>query len=191
MKEITEKDGQKAFDLHQDILFLKKQMGVAFVTMGGILKKIRDDEHYLVLGYDTFVSYLENSELSFKRRTAYYYIEIYEWFIEKLNYQDERLAEIGYEKLVRLLPVVKKAHQNLEYPKLKDRVEQFVVDIKELRPVDFNKKYKDDNADKGYEKYLAPPEYYRCDECGKWVIVVPIEDCCKDFLKDFKRRIRK
>ena len=189
MNKITVKQGEEAFELHQGILTLKRQMGVAFITMGKLLKEIRDSEHYKTLSYDTFASYVENSELGFKRRTAYYYIEIYEWFIDRLGYANERLAEIGYDKLVRLLPVVKRAYKTLSYPKLKDRVESLVEDIKELRPVDFNKKYKDEQKNEDHEEYLAPPEYFRCQKCGKWKLVVPIEDCCTDFLSEIHERI--
>ena len=191
MKEITAKQGEEAFKLHQSILTLKRQMGVAFVTMGKLLKEIRDSEHYKTLSYDTFASYVENSELGFKRRTAYYYIEIYEWFIDKLSYTDDRLAEIGYDKLVRLLPVIKRACKTLPMPKLLDRVEGLVEDIKELRPVDFNKKYKDEQKNEDHEDYLAPPEYFRCQKCGKWKLVVPIEDCCPKFLKEFYKQVKK
>ena len=191
MKKITAKQGKEAFKLHQSILTLKRQMGMAFVTMGKLLKELRDSEHYKTLSYDSFASYVENSELGFKRRTAYYYIEIYEWFIDKLSYTDDRLAEIGYDKLVRLLPVIKRACKTLPMPKLLDRVEGLVEDIKELRPVDFNKKYKDEQKNEDHEDYLAPPEYFRCDCHGKWILVVPIEDCCPKFLKEFYKQVKK
>jgi len=191
LKKITAKQGKEAFELHQSILTLKRQMGMAFVTMGKLLKELRDSEHYKTLSYDSFASYVENSELGFKRRTAYYYIEIYEWFIFKLGYDSDRLAEIGYDKLVRLLPVIKRACKTLPMPKLKDRVENLVSEIQVLRPVDFNKKYKDDQKNENHEEYLAPPEYFRCDCHGKWILVVPIEDCCPKFLKEFYKQVKK
>jgi hypothetical protein len=191
MNKITVKQGEKAFKFHQDILSLKRQMSVAFLTMGKLLKEFRDGEHYKTLSYDTFISYVENSELGFKHRTAYYYIEIYEWFIDRLGYASERLVEIGYDKLIRLLPVVKRACKTLPMPKLKDRVENLVDDIQELRPVDFNKKYKDEQRNEEFKDYLAPPEYFRCDCHKKWRLIVPIEDCCPKFLEEFYKLIKK
>jgi len=183
MNEITEVQGKVAFVTHKSVLNLKRQMGMAFVEMGRLLKEIRDSKHYEALGYDSFQSYVINSELGFKRRTAYYYIEIYEWFVEKFKYEAERVAVIGYDKLVRLLPVVKKVYKSLPSPKMEQRVELLVGDVQELRPVDFAKKYKDREKQKEFEDYLAPPEYFRCDKCGKWKIVVPIEDCCPEWLE--------
>ena len=138
MNKLTEKQGKGAFEVHQDILTLKKQMGMAFIEMGRLLKEIRDEGYYQVLNYDTFTSYVINSELGFKRRTAYYYIEIYEWFVQKLGYDMQAVAQIGYDKLLRVLDAIKK----LPEPKKKE-VERLMTEVEELRPVDFEKKYKD------------------------------------------------
>ena len=191
MKELTEKQGEGAFEIHQSILALKKQMGMAFVELGRQLKIIRDEGYYQVLGYDTFTSYVINSEVGFSRRTAYNYIEIYEWYVEKLAYEAQYLAEIGQDKLLRALPIIRVEYPKLTYPKLKERAEQLMSEIQELRPVDFTKKYKDEKINEGHEEYLAPPEYFRCDKCGKWKIVVPISDCCEDWLKDLYKSLKK
>jgi hypothetical protein len=185
MNEITETQGKKAFEIHKDILALNRKIGISFIEIGRLLKLVRDEGYYKVLGYDTFTSYVVNSELGFKRRKAYYYIEIYEWYVEKLAYSREYLAEIGQEKLLKVLPVVKKECGQLSLPKMQDRINDLIVDAQELRPVDFDRKYKDEKLNEGHDKYLAPPEYFRCDKCGKWIIVVPKEDCCPDWLKKF------
>jgi len=186
MPEATEIQGQGAFEIHQSILTLKRQMGMAFVELGRLLKQIRDEGYYQVLGYDSFQSYVINSELGFSRRTAYNYIEIYEWYVDKLAYEVQYLAEIGQDKLLRALPIIREEYSKLTYPKLKKRATQLMLEVQELRPIDFEKKYKDDKLNEGHEQYLAPPEYFRCDCHGKWVVVVPKEDCCPEWLKKFK-----
>jgi hypothetical protein len=191
MNKITEKQGAGAFEIHQNILALKKQMGVAFIELGRLLKQIRDENYYQVLGYDNFTSYIINSELGFSRRTAYNYIEIYEWYVEKLAYETQFLAEIGQEKLRRALYIIKEEYPKLPYFELRKYAGQLITEVKELRPVDFEKKRKDDKLNEGYEDYLAPPEYFRCDKCGKWKMVIPIEDCCPDWLMDFKKQLKK
>ena len=191
MKELTEKQGEGAFEIHQSILALKKQMGMAFVELGRQLKIIRDEGYYQVLGYDTFTSYVINSEVGFSRRTAYNYIEIYEWYVEKLSYEAQYLAEVGQDKLLRALPIIRVEYPKLTYPKLKERAEQLMLEIQELRPVDFTKKYKDEKINEGHEEYLAPPEYFRCDCHGKWHIVVPIDDCCPKWLEEIRKQIDK
>ena len=74
---------------------------------------------------------------------------------------------------------------------MKERAEQLMLEIQELRPVDFEKKYKDDKKQDGHEKYLAPPEYFRCDCHGKWRIVIPIEDCCPKWLDEVIKAVKK
>jgi hypothetical protein len=185
MKKITEQQGKSAFNLHQEILVLKRQMGVAFIKMGQLLKRIRDDEHYISLGFDSFKQYLSDSELGFQQRTAYYYIEIYEYFIEKLNYKVDELADIGYRNLVDVLSVAKK----LSEPKKK--MEDLMTDAKVLRSYDFKKKYRDEEKNKEFEEYLAPPEYFRCSKCGKWHVIIAIDDCCEEWLDAVYRRLKK
>ena len=179
MNKLTETQGKKAFKTHKVLLAIKRTVGIAFVEMGKLLKVIRDESYFEVLGYDSFQSYVINSELGFKRRTAYYYIEIYEWFVERLGYKSEKLADIGYDKLVRALPIIKKQLNS-------GKMEKLITDVEVLRPVDFQKKYRDEEKQKEFEDYLAPPEYFRCDCHGRWVIVVPIEDCCPEWLKKLK-----
>jgi len=180
-KEIVKPDAQQT---HKEILTLKKDMGMAFVKLGELLKIIRDNKFYEVLGYNNFTSYVVNSELGFKRSTAYYYIEIFEFFGQKLKWKQEKIAEMGYDKLVRLMPVIKKNPE---------KCIDLVADAQVLRPYDFNKKYKDEAKQEGHEKFLAPPEYFRCEKCGKWKIIVPLDDCCPEFIKEIyiqaKRKI--
>lgn len=183
--------GEGAFGVHQDILRLKREMGAAFIEMGKLLKEIRDEGYYTVLGYDSFASYVINSELGFKTRTAYYYIEIYEWFVLKLTYDRQYLAELGQDKLLSILPIIKVEYAKLSHPDLKNRIEELINEVKELRPVDFEKKYKDDKKQENQPVYLAAPEYFRCDKCGKWKLVVPIEDICEDWLRDFEKAVEK
>jgi hypothetical protein len=64
-------------------------------------------------------------------------------------------------------------------------------EVRELRPVDFAKKYKDEKKQEGQEDYLAPPEYFRCKCHGRWVVVIPINDCCPDFLRSFYEQTKK
>lgn len=184
MNEITPAQGKKAFENHQRVLELNNQAGIAIIETGRILKEIRDEKQFVALGYDTFTSYLINSELGFKRRTGYYRIEIYEWFVEKLGYDVQLLAQIGYDKLRRVLPVIKK----LPAPKKKE-VKNLITEVKELRPIDFDKKYKDEEKQKKFKDFLPPPEYLRCDCHGKWIIVVPIDDCCPKWLLSMKSKL--
>ena len=189
MHNITEAEGKKAFEVHNAILNLKKQMGMAFVEIGKLLKEVRDNKLYRVLGYDTFQSYIVNSELGFKTRTVYYYIEIYECFIQELKVEMEKLADLGFDKLVMLLPMVEKLGGSERV--ICDKIENLMHEATELRPHDFKKKYNDEKKQENFSNYLAPPEYVRCDKCGKWKIILPVNDCCIDWIKEFSCLIKK
>ena len=66
-----------ALSLNDQLLALKNQFGYIMFSMAEILKKIRDDELYIPLGYDNFSEYVRNPEIGMNLRTAYYYIQIY------------------------------------------------------------------------------------------------------------------
>lgn len=194
MNKITAKQGETAFGLHQKILELKEQMGVRFLTMGKLLKELKDKEYFKVLGYDTFTSYVINSEIGFKRSTAFGYIELYNWFVERLGFSVQRIGHLSLNEMNRVLSVLKKEFEkSKKYPfeQLKSRSQELVSEVKDLRPVDFKKKYKDEEKQQGHDDYLAPPEYVRCDKCGKWKIIVPVQDCCKEWLKQMKDTLDK
>jgi hypothetical protein len=187
MAKKIEKKAEGAFELHKEIIELKNKMGFAFVELGRMLKTVRDEGYYQVLGYDSFQSYVINSELGFKRRTAYYYIEIYDWFVYRLGFTSDYIGTIGQDKLLRVLEILKKEFEDSEkYPiaQLKARAESLINESESLRPVDFEKKYKDEKKQEGHEDYLPPPEYVRCDKCGKWKIILPLSECCTGFLSD-------
>ena len=162
-----------ALSLHEQLLQLKKQMGAMLFSIAEILKKIKDGELYIPLGYDNFAEYVQSPDVGLNQRTAYYYIEIYETYIEKLKYKPEELTEYSYDKLRKLIPIV-----NGEC-----KVREVMSNALSLRWSDFAKQYKDEQANSGHSDYLPAPEFYRCSDCSKWVISVPLSECCEDYLK--------
>lgn len=189
--QITAGEGKGAFEIHQNILVLKRTMGIAFVELGRLLKMVRDEDYYQVLGYDSFQSYVINSELGFKRRTAYYYIEIYEWFVNRLGFTPDYVGEIGQDKLLRVLDILKREFDEsskYSFTQLKERAESLISEAEELRPVDFEKKHVDEVKQIGHKEYLAPPEYFRCECHGKWRIVLPLKDCCPKWIDEVKKK---
>lgn len=195
MKNITSRQGEEAFEIHQQLLKLKEELGIRFLMMGKLLKEIRDNNYFQVLGYDNFTSYVVNSELGFKRSTAYGYICLYEWFVEKLGYDVQRIGHLSLNEMTRVMTVLKSELEGdeelISNKVLRERSDELLTEVKDLRPVDFVKKYKDNERQEGHEDYLAPPEYFRCSKCGKWILVVPIEDCCQEFLTKFKNALDK
>ena len=183
MQKLTDTKGKSkiAFDFHKQLVSLKRAMAVAFLNMGGILKSIKDNEYYETLGYKSFSDYVQNPDVGLNYRTAYYYVEIYEMFIDKLGYTREQLVDYSYDKLRKLLPIIKD----------EEETETIMDNAKDLSWNDFTKIYKEDKENKNYVDKLASPEFYRCSDCGKWTIAVPVSDCCDKFLEDFYKLLSK
>ena len=163
-----------ALEFHQQLLDLKKTMGTVMFKLAEILKRIRDGELYLSLGYDSFAEYVQSPEIGMNIRTAYYYIEIFETYIEKLKYTPEQLSEYSYDKLRKLIPVVNDRSDTKE----------IMENALALRWSDFSKQYKDDKANEGFDDYLPTPEFYRCSCHGKWIISIPLSECCESYLEE-------
>ena len=92
---------------HQRILNIAQQMNQGAIVLGKELYEMKENEEYEALGYETFESYLAMPELSFKRRTAYYLIEIYRTFVLELGYGIEKLGEAEWSKLALILPKIR------------------------------------------------------------------------------------
>jgi hypothetical protein len=167
---------------HDKILSLKRGMAVAFISLAEILREIKDKELFIPLGYDTFYEYVQSPEVGLNLRTAYYYMEIHETFIQKLGYKREELADYSYDKLRKLLPIVGKEDA---------KVEEVMTNANVLKWSDFEKHYKDEKENEGFSDKLSAPEFYRCKDCGKWVISLPVSDCCREFLVEFNKAVNK
>jgi rubrerythrin len=60
-----------------------------------------------------------------------------------------------------------------------------------LKWKDFTKQYKDEKENDGFKDYLDAPEFYRCKNCGKWVVSVPLQDLCPDFALELLKNLQK
>ena len=104
IKEIyqgVKKMNDLAFNIHQEVLNLKRNIETQFLQMGALLKKIRDERLYETLSYETFEEYIAQPELALNRSTVYKIIGVYEDF-GMCNRLDIDVAEIGYAKLDRI-----------------------------------------------------------------------------------------
>jgi hypothetical protein len=72
--------------------------------LGGVLAKILDEKWYAGAGYVDFASYVERRH-GFKRRKAYYLVQIYN-AVSRLGLGWDELKPIGWTKLKELAPVL-------------------------------------------------------------------------------------
>ena len=127
---------------------------------GGILKTIKSKKLYI--GYDSYVSswaeFLDTINLN--RETARQDMEVYDAFSHFLMHRIDLLESCSYERLVRLLPIVKKN------PDSKDDLLEMTA---RTRRVDF------DNNLKELKGHTATDS---CENCMEEVIVLHKCKCC-------------
>lgn len=127
---------------------------------GGILKEIKEKKLYV--GYDSYVSswseFLDTINLN--RETARQDMEVYDAFSHFLMHRVDLLESCSYERLVRLLPIVKKD------PDSRDDLLEMTA---RTRRVDF------DNNLKELKGHTATDS---CRDCMQEVIVLHKCKCC-------------
>jgi hypothetical protein len=65
------------FKIHQRILRLKDRLDTCYYELGGLLREVFHQQHYLELGFDHFEDYLRET-LEFSIRKAFYLMSIWE-----------------------------------------------------------------------------------------------------------------
>ena len=148
-------NSEKAFELHQKILNLGKQMNIGFFELAGIFKTIRDEKIYKDLGYGSFKEYLALPEMPYELPTVYSYIRIREVILE-LEIDPGVLEEITYVKFRALIPYI-----------TKDNKEELLAQAKTLSSSDFKKLFADKKKNEGFEDERPIPKVFRCKDCGK------------------------
>lgn len=96
----------EAHELRDKIIQLKKDVALNSFALGYLLKRIRDEKLYRSLDHDTFNEFLGDPDIGMGRSTAYFFIELHERYVERLNVPPEKLAAIGTKRLQLINPVV-------------------------------------------------------------------------------------
>lgn len=68
---ITAAAADTAHALHRDIVALRRTVVGGWARLGAALRAMRDRRLYVLLGHDTFESYLADPDVTISRRTAY------------------------------------------------------------------------------------------------------------------------
>lgn len=112
--EQTPEDGQKAYNIEEQIKNLKAHMQDTYFEMGRLLKEIRDNRYYTLLGYETIGQWFSSPDISLSPGWAWNVIKMYEVYILKLGKKPEELQSIDYTKLYNILQIVKKHPEDAE-----------------------------------------------------------------------------
>lgn len=145
-----------AFDVFKKLVLARRAQDAVFLSIGKMLKLMRDQKLYKNLDYDTFEQFLNSEELSFSREKAYLYIRTFELFVEKLQLDADELGKLG---VVRLM-VLHKAVKDLP----RDQAIEKIEEMKHLRYNDFIKTAQNETDRKG------KPGIYFSEERQKWIV---------------------
>ncbi len=118
--------------LKTESVFLAKMTQNSFLLMAQRLKKIKDGELYKKDGYNDFKTFIEK-ELPIKRRTAYNYIDLINFFGVQTFAHDKNLQS---SKLLYAIPLLK---SEIEEYKKNDIKEKFLNDSKIMSARDLKK----------------------------------------------------
>ncbi|MCS7295510.1 MAG: hypothetical protein NZ761_08950, partial [Dehalococcoidia bacterium] len=132
-----------AYELHQRAVRLAQAWFAAGLELARVLDRIRREQLYRFLGYETFEEYLAAPELGWSLRTYQRFRALAEW-AERREIPGERLARIGVRKaealaqhdLVLTATVSDPSEQRRVLDELLDEAEQcayrdFLVRIRE------------------------------------------------------------
>lgn len=150
-------DNEQTFDLLKKLVLAKQVQDVAFLTIGKILKIVRDRKLYKFLDFEDFSQFLSSEEVSFSREKAYLYIRVYELFVEKLEFNPDEIGKLGVVRLMMLAPLVK----NIEN---KEDAIKKIDEVKDLRYNDFVKTVKEQTNKTG------KPEVFWSEQHSRWVV---------------------
>jgi hypothetical protein len=150
-------DKELTFDVFKKLVLARKIQDAAFLSIGHMLKIIRDRKLFTFLDFENFGQFLADENLSFSREKAYMYIRIYEYYIEGLQLNEEVMRDLPIARLSLMLPVLKKIEG-------KEAQMEEIERMKALRHNDFVREIKSiTNTD-------GKPNVFFSEEAGKWIV---------------------
>jgi len=139
----------QAHQLHEQLLGLVRQAAFYSYQMGAILKKIRDEEAWKSLGYETFNSYFASPELGLKKTSVYRAIRLVEVFP-----QFEEVKDIPVSKLTTITPYLNETNKS-----------ELLLLAKSQSLGDLLHQLSEHQRQETEPKSLPLPKIYICNEC--------------------------
>lgn len=167
---------ERAFSTWKALLSARRTQDGLFLVMGKLLKDVRDDKLYVELDYDNFSQFLASEELSFSREKAYMCIKTYEYYIDYLELDPERIGRMNISRLSMMVGMLKKIKNKAE-------VVKEIEKMSSLRHGDFVREIKIKTNQDG------KPTSYWSEELGKWYIGYHPNTCHLVDLGDFEEKL--
>lgn len=151
-------DPELTFDIFKKLVLARKTQDLVFLSIGKMLKIVRDRKLYKHLDFDNFSQFLASEEIDFSREKAYMYIRIYDMYVDQLALDPDRVAKIGVVRLSMLTPIIK----DLSREEAIEKIEE--MGSRDVRYSDFVRTVKEQTNKTG------KPTVYWSDEINKWVV---------------------
>lgn len=159
----------KSFDERDNltkIKFYDRNTNINALVLGKLISENILNEYWKKLGYDSFGDFVAQSNLSFTKRTAYNYIDLWKLFC-KFTIDMDKFTEIPYSKLLKIKDVI-----------TEDNLEEWLSKAKELSRSDLELELEENKALEAGKPFIPRPKVYLCPDCHKWVIWVSSMDIC-------------
>lgn len=167
---------EEVFELWKKLVNIVHIQNASFLAIGKILKIFRDNELYKHLDYPSFSQFLNSEEISFSREKAYMCIRIFEYYVENLRIDPDKMTELSIARLSLMMPVVKQ----IEAENGKGEATKKVFSFTNLRHNDFVKEIKE-LVDKG-----GKPVVYWSDEKSRWYVGYFSNTCYLESLGEYE-----
>lgn len=148
---------ERAFTAWKMLLSAKRLHDGLFLVIGKILKDVRDEKLYEKLDYENFSQFLSSEELGFSREKAYMCIKTYEYYIETLELDPEKIGQMNVSRLSLMVPMLRQIEDRKE-------VIRQIEEMNSLRHGDFVREVKNRTSRGG------KPNVYFSEELGKWYV---------------------
>ena len=149
-------DMDRAHELYQKLIFARKTQDYLFLGIGKLLKIIRDNKYYKTLDYDTFGDFINSEEVGMSRESVFLYIRVYEYYIERLQLNEDYVGKINLNRLGTMIPILKQIN---DVEAEKEKVEE----LSSLRQPDFLMRMR---QARGNDK----PKVYYSNAIEQWIV---------------------
>lgn len=163
---------EQAFNTWKALLTAKRSYEALFLVIGKLLKNIRDEKFYQILDYESFSQFLNSEELGFSREKAYMCIRVYEYYIEYLKINYQKLSHMNISRLSMMIPMLKDVKDK---EKQIEQIEEFSA----MRHNDFIREVKQKTNKDG------KPNVFFSEESAKWIIQYHNNKCILMDLGEF------
>jgi len=148
---------ERAFQTWKALLSAKRSHDGLFLVIGKLLKDFRDQELFKQLDYENFSQFLASEELGFSREKAYMCIKTFEYYIEYLELDPERIGQMNISRLSMMVPMLRQVEDKTEAVKMID-------EMNNLRHGDFVREVKSRTNRDG------KPTVFWSEELGRWYV---------------------